>query len=90
MRHQLSVFLAFVVMSAGLAPAIASSAASRSVVTPASSAEAQLAQASRLWQQLERTPPPQKQDLIAEAMGNLVIVRKLWPNDKRLLATTGG
>jgi len=89
MRQQLSILLSLVVMSGGVAPAIASSTASRSVVTPASSAEAQLAQASRLWQQLERTPPPQKQDLIAEAMGNLVIVRKLWPNDKRAVVRSG-
>jgi tetratricopeptide (TPR) repeat protein len=89
MKTQFTLSLFIVVLSVALWPASASSDSSKATVTPAASAEAQLAQASRLWQQMERTPPPQKMDLLAQALANLALVRRQWPNDKRAVARSG-
>ena len=89
MTKQLIVFLATLVLSGILCFTLASSASSKAVATPAVSAQAQLALASRLWQQMERTPPPQKFDLLAQALANIAIVRKQWPNDKRAVVRSG-
>jgi tetratricopeptide (TPR) repeat protein len=86
-KHILAVVSLFVVTLIACS-AIASSA-SKASVTPAASAEAQLAQASTLWAQMERTPPPQKFDLVAQVLGNLAIVRKQWPNNKDAVIRSG-
>ncbi len=46
-------------------------------VAAAGSATEQLAQASRLWQEMGQTPAPKKFQLFAEAWANLTLVRKV-------------
>ena len=58
-------------------------------VTPAQTAQAQLAEAARLWKQMEQTPAPQKFTLFAQAWSNLALVRKAWPNDKNAFVRSG-
>ncbi len=89
MKTQFTLFLSIVVVCVALCPPAASADSSKASVTPAASAEAQLAQASRLWQQMERAPAPQKMDLLAQTLANLAIVRRQWPNDKRAVARSG-
>jgi tetratricopeptide (TPR) repeat protein len=38
---------------------------------------------------MERTPLPEKLDLIAQTFGNLALVRRQWPNDKRAVVRSG-
>lgn len=81
-----------VVVTLGLAASAANAAATSSVkvqATPAASAAQQLAEASRLWQQMERTPGPQKMSLFAQTWSNLTLVRKMWPNDKAACIRSG-
>ena len=91
MRKHIPAVVSLFIVTLIACSAIASSAssASKASVTPAASAEAQLAQASRLWAQMERTPPPQKFDLVAQVLGNLAIVRKQWPNNKDAVIRSG-
>jgi tetratricopeptide (TPR) repeat protein len=89
MTKQLTLFLAILILSGVLSSTVASCASSKAVATPAASAEAQLALASKLWQQMERTPQPQKFDLLAQTLANIAIVRKQWPNDKRAVVRSG-
>ena len=58
-------------------------------VTLAPTAKAQLAEAARLWKQMEQTPAPQKFNLFAQAWSNLALVRKAWPNDKNAFVRSG-
>jgi tetratricopeptide (TPR) repeat protein len=68
---------------------VTSTAISKAVVTPAISADAQLGQASKLWQQMGRTPLPERLDLIAQTFGNLDLVHRQWPNNKRAIVRSG-
>jgi tetratricopeptide (TPR) repeat protein len=81
-------------MSLAGAVSIASAASSTSSsvkaqVRPAASAAQQLAEASRLWQEMDRTPAPQKMNLFAQTWSNLTLVRKAWPNDKVACVRSG-
>jgi tetratricopeptide (TPR) repeat protein len=67
---------------------VSSSSIKGSATRLASPAE-QIAQASRLWQQMERTPAPQKLDLFAQTWANLALVRKAWPNDRNACVRSG-
>ena len=75
------------VSAVSAAPSASSS--SRAQATAAASAAQQLAEAQRLWQEMERTPLPQKMNLFAQTWSNLTLVRKAWPNDKVACVRSG-
>lgn len=75
--------------SAVCAPPIVSKNSSKASATRAVSAAEQLALAARLSAEMERTPPPQKLDLFAQAWSNLSLVRSAWPNDKNAVVQSG-
>lgn len=77
----ISLFSVLIVGSADFAAASASTSASATATRAASAAE-QLAQASRLWREMENTPAPRKLELFAEVWSNLTLVRRAWPDDK--------
>jgi tetratricopeptide (TPR) repeat protein len=89
MRRQLALSLWILVFAAFVPSALEAQVSVKGSAVPAPSADAQLAQASRLWQQMDRAPLPQKLDLLAQTMANLALVRKQWPNDKRAVARSG-
>jgi tetratricopeptide (TPR) repeat protein len=89
MRRALAVFLALFAFPAG-AQTNTGMATSKAVkVTPAASPTEQLTRAKQLLQEMERTAPPKKFDLFAEAWSNLALVRKAWPNDKTAVLRSG-
>jgi tetratricopeptide (TPR) repeat protein len=61
----------------------------KGIVTQAASAAEQLARAAKLEMQMERTPIPQKFDLLGQTMANLSLVRKVWPDDKKAVVRSG-
>src|SRR5438132_4146871 len=66
------------------------SASSKATATPAASASEQLAQATRLWRQMnQKTAPAEKLDLFAQTWANLALVRQVWPNDKTAFVRSG-
>ena len=91
MKNALSLAVVVTLAPAASTASAASSTSSsiKAQATPAASAAQQLAEASRLWQEMERTPAPQKMNLFAQTWSNLTLVRKAWPNDEVACVRSG-